>query len=395
VAAAVEVAERDEAPVALHRSDLLFWRMTYDKVNPEIEMAAGALVATGWINEGFASDAQSARYRDWARGLVELYAAGLDPADEPVGVERTVATRTDVIAVSGRIDRLDSRPRADGADGTELVIVDYKTGRRVLSVDDARSSLALALYAIAAARTLHRDCRQVELHHLPSGQVLAWTHTGESLARHLRRAEEVAQECAAADERMRAPLPAANYDEVFPPKPSPVCGWCDYQRFCPEGQQAAAPHRPWDALAELLRAQLGALGGVPERGEGVRGGGRGLHVRVMRGGRDAGAFRVQPGGHVLLERGGPGVVVLAVEDVRRDGPGGQLARPVVGLEQVGAHGDQAGRVIAEHPLLEERQDRRGQAGRHRLRLERGVPHLRDLVLEVRVWRAFDVVQEET
>jgi glyoxylase-like metal-dependent hydrolase (beta-lactamase superfamily II) len=41
VAAAVEVAERDEAPVALHRSDLLFWRMTYDDVDPEIVMAAG------------------------------------------------------------------------------------------------------------------------------------------------------------------------------------------------------------------------------------------------------------------------------------------------------------------------------------------------------------------
>jgi RecB family exonuclease len=162
-----------------------------------------------------------------------------------------VATRTDLIAVSGRIDRLDARPRADGADGTELVIVDYKTGRHVLSVDDARSSLALALYAIAASRTLHRDCRQVELHHLPSGQVLTWTHTDESLARHLRRAEEIAEECAAADERMRAPLPADGYDEVFPPKPSPGCGWCDYQRFCPEGQQAAATHRPWDALAEL------------------------------------------------------------------------------------------------------------------------------------------------
>jgi glyoxylase-like metal-dependent hydrolase (beta-lactamase superfamily II) len=40
VAAAVEVAERDEAPIALHRSDLLFWRMTYDDVEPEIEMAA-------------------------------------------------------------------------------------------------------------------------------------------------------------------------------------------------------------------------------------------------------------------------------------------------------------------------------------------------------------------
>ena len=54
-----------------------------------------------------------------------------------------------------------------------------------------------------------------------------------------------------ADERMRASLPRAEYDEVFPPRTGPGCGWCDYQRSCPEGQAAVAPHRPWDALAEL------------------------------------------------------------------------------------------------------------------------------------------------
>src|SRR6202020_834528 len=130
--------------------------------------AAGGLVSQGWIGEGFAGDAQSARYRDWARSLVEEYVSGLDPADEPVGGERTVATRTDKIAVSGRIDRLDAPPRPDGAEGTELVVVDYKTGRHVLSVDDARSSLALAIYALAASRALRRDCRRGELRHLPS-----------------------------------------------------------------------------------------------------------------------------------------------------------------------------------------------------------------------------------
>jgi len=213
--------------------------------------AAGDLVTSGWINEGFSGEAQSARYREWARALVESYVSELDPADEPVGVERTVGTRTDAIAVSGRIDRLDARPRADGADGTELVVVDYKTGRHLLSVDDARSSLALAIYALAASRSLHRDCRRVELHHLPSGQVLAWEHTAESLQRHLRRAEDIAAECAEADERMRAPLPREKYDEVFPPQPGPGCGWCDYRRSCPEGQAAARAHQPWDALAPL------------------------------------------------------------------------------------------------------------------------------------------------
>jgi len=41
VTAAFEVAERDEAPVALHRSDRLFWRMSHPDVQPEIEMAHG------------------------------------------------------------------------------------------------------------------------------------------------------------------------------------------------------------------------------------------------------------------------------------------------------------------------------------------------------------------
>jgi glyoxylase-like metal-dependent hydrolase (beta-lactamase superfamily II) len=39
VAAAVEVAERDEAPVALHPADRRLWRAEFDGEDPEIEMA--------------------------------------------------------------------------------------------------------------------------------------------------------------------------------------------------------------------------------------------------------------------------------------------------------------------------------------------------------------------
>jgi len=88
----------------------------------------------------------------------------------------------------------------------------------------------------------------VELHHLPTGEIIAWSHTEESLARHMSRAEAIAQECAAADERMRDNLPADRYDEVFPPRPGPSCGWCDYLRHCPEGAAAAITRRPWDGL---------------------------------------------------------------------------------------------------------------------------------------------------
>ena len=236
---------------SIHNTLAAWWREPVARRTVEV---AGTLLERGWITEGFADDAQSARYRDWARRMIEDYVAGLDPAEEPVGVERTVATRTDTIAVSGRIDRLDERPSAAGTAATgptELVVVDYKTGRHVLSTDDARSSLALALYALAATRSLRRDCKRVELHHLPTGQVLAWEHTPESLSRHLRRAEQIAAECADADERMRGALPPEEFDEVFPPVPNPGCGWCDYLRHCPEGRAAAVTRRPWDGLADL------------------------------------------------------------------------------------------------------------------------------------------------
>ncbi len=212
--------------------------------------AAGDLLEDGWLTDGFADDAQALEHRQRCRQMVEGYVAGLDPDREPVGVERTVATRTEVIAVSGRIDRLDDRRPSDGSPG-ELVVVDYKTGRHLLTVDDARTSMALALYALAAERVMRRPCRQVELHHLPTGRVLAWEHTPESLARHMGRAEALAEECAQADEQYKAaaaggvPLREA----AFKPRPSFGCGWCDFRAQCPEGRSAAEPRRPWDGLS--------------------------------------------------------------------------------------------------------------------------------------------------
>jgi RecB family exonuclease len=240
---------------SVHNALAGWWRLPRER---RMVAAAGELLEQGWIDEGFADQAQSDRCRRWARDMVEAYVSVLDPASEPLGVERTVATRTDMIAVSGRIDRLDDRRGPDGS--AELVVVDYKTGRHLLTVDDARTSLPLALYALAAERVMRRPCRRVELHHLPTGRVLGWEHTPESLARQLRRAEDIAAECAAADELYRAgadsgqPGQAPGVDQVFPPRPSPACGWCDFRNRCPEGSAASEPRRPWDGLGSEAEA---------------------------------------------------------------------------------------------------------------------------------------------
>ncbi|MBP2707639.1 PD-(D/E)XK nuclease family protein [Microbispora sp. RL4-1S] len=254
---------------SVHNALAAWWREPYERRTPRM---AAILLTNGWIREGFRDEEQSALWRDRAREMVSGYAETLDPADEPVGVERTVATRTSVIAVSGRIDRLDRR-------GDELVVVDYKTGRRPLTEDDVRSSLALAIYAIAASRMMRRRCHRVELHHLPTGSVAEWEHGDESLGRHLRRAEEIALEASDADEAYRAwassgggtgrsrgssrggsantapsegavaaAIPA-DVEARFPPSPGPICSWCDFRRHCPEGRAASADRLPWDGLA--------------------------------------------------------------------------------------------------------------------------------------------------
>jgi RecB family exonuclease len=234
----------------VHNALAGWWRLSRPQ---RTVAAAGDLLDQGWLADGFADPGQSAAHRSRCRQQVQSYVAGLDPAIEPAGVERTVGTRTDLIAVSGRIDRLDDRravsPAANGPPPGDLVVVDYKTGRHTPTVDDARSSLALALYALAAGRVLRRSCRRVELHHLPTGSVAGWEHTPESLDRQLHRAELIAAECADADDRYHAAAAGgAPADDAFPPRPGPGCGWCDYRARCPEGTAASPHRRPWEGL---------------------------------------------------------------------------------------------------------------------------------------------------
>jgi putative RecB family exonuclease len=198
------------------------------------------LVANNWQNIGFRDDAQSDRAAagtaESVRRYLEQY---VEADDEPVGVERTVATRTETLAVSGRVDRIDDR-------GEELVVVDYKTGRRPLTDDDARGSQALALYVLGVRRTLRRACRRVELHHLPTGSVAAFEHTDESLQRHLDRAESTAADIVTATDTLAA---GADPDDVFPANPGSACSWCDFRRHCPEGRATSREIDSWAGLA--------------------------------------------------------------------------------------------------------------------------------------------------
>ena len=221
--------------VATHNALRDFWDLPPGERTPT---AVERLVRQSWIDVGFRDPAQSADWRVRTTTRVTAYLRGVDRDRQPLGVERTVSLRTETLAVTGRLDRLDDR---DG----ELVVVDYKTGRARLTDDDARTSLPLALYAVAAAGMFRRPCARVELHHLPTGEVLAHEHTAETLSRKVAEAESIASDLRRAD---------ADYAEkgvgsqFFEPRVSPICMWCDFRAHCPQGQRVGPEKADWAGL---------------------------------------------------------------------------------------------------------------------------------------------------
>lgn len=203
---------------------------------------AHALVAGSWVDVGFRDSAMSRRWLRTAQQEVTDYLRGIAPGNRPTGIERTVSVRTRTVALTGRIDRLDDRPTSDG--GRALVVVDYKTSRRPSTVEELRTSLPMAMYAVAVARMFQRPCVDVELHHVPTGTVARHRHTPESLDRKVAEVESIALDLRRADADFQGRGPES---DQFPPRVSALCGWCDYRAHCAEGSQV--PERsPWAAL---------------------------------------------------------------------------------------------------------------------------------------------------
>ncbi|MFC7595230.1 RecB family exonuclease [Terrabacter sp. GCM10028922] len=230
-------AQRAHTSVGIATHNVLrdFWDLPASQRTPA---GVAELVRTSWIDVGFRDPEQSAAWRLRVRDAVTEYLRRSDRERQPVGIERSVSLKTDEIAVTGRVDRLDDR---DG----ELVVVDYKTGRQVPTDDDARTSLPLALYAVASSRMFRRPCHRVELHHVPSGTVAVHEHTDESLARKVAEAESIASDLRRAD---------ADFKDVgvesarFEARTSAICSWCDFRAHCPEGQRMGPEKSDWAGL---------------------------------------------------------------------------------------------------------------------------------------------------
>ena len=215
---------------------------------------ARALLRRHWSSDGFRDQEQSAQIYERTADELVSYVVTIDPTFEPLSRERSVALTTTRAAIRGRVDRLDER--IDDS-GDHVVVVDYKTSRRPLRPDDARTSIALALYVAGVRRILKRRSFRVELHHVPTGTVVSHDYDESALARQLDRVDVIATDVATAVHHAQTLERAAQAGEVealdrldalFPARPGPLCRWCPMRSWCPAGDAMGPLHRPWDAV---------------------------------------------------------------------------------------------------------------------------------------------------
>jgi putative RecB family exonuclease len=160
--------------------------------------------------------AEEAFFAD-AAALVEAYFRIEDPTQvREIGIELRLEARIGDLALRGVIDRLDLDA------GGELVVTDYKTGRPPFQHREQQKLGGVNFYAFLCQEVLGRRPTRVRLMFLRTGEVIEATPSEQSVRFLTQRTAAVFQ----------AVEKACRQDD-FRPRPSGLCGFCNFKQWCP------------------------------------------------------------------------------------------------------------------------------------------------------------------
>jgi DNA helicase II / ATP-dependent DNA helicase PcrA len=173
---------------------------------------------TEWTSAGYEDEYQEAEYKKDGREQLKTFHASI-AAEAPNILDQEkpfeLPLENDVI-LAGRMDQVNDLGR------NNVEIIDYKTGKPRKEAD-ARKSLQLSIYALAAKEIFEWNPVRLVFHYLQDNSTLVTTRDAKQIA----DAEKIIQETAA-DIRAKR----------FPPRPGYACRSCAYSLICPAHEES-------------------------------------------------------------------------------------------------------------------------------------------------------------
>lgn len=123
--------------------------------------------------------------------------------------------------ITGKIDRIDKIP------DDLFEVIDYKTTKKMPSQESVNKDLQLSLYHLGVASrwpsfVQEKRPLKVSLYYLKHGEKLS----------SLRNAQDLKATQEGIIKNIES-ITSANQAEKFEPRPSALCDWCEYQKWCP------------------------------------------------------------------------------------------------------------------------------------------------------------------
>jgi ATP-dependent exoDNAse (exonuclease V) beta subunit len=176
----------------------------------------------------FPNKAIARQFRREGEIMIDRYVKYLKPG-QAVVAETSFKVELEGHRITGRIDRVD-------AIGKNLVISDYKTSKSPVSWEEARESLQLAIYFLAATEDPDLSARGN-----PISMQLIYPNVPPTRGDVQRRSQKP-EEAKIALERLPV-LMEGVLAEDFRPNPEANCRWCKFKPLCPlwsEGKELPA-----------------------------------------------------------------------------------------------------------------------------------------------------------
>ena len=231
----------------VHRAlELLFLHPPADRTPAALDACIDAAIVEYRVHPDFTSlrldaDVEREFFAD-CRQLAANYMQLEDPRRvRAIGLELRLEAPVGDLTLRGIIDRLDLD------DNGELVVTDYKTGRAPHPNFERKSLSGVHFYAFLCESVFGRIPAAVRLVYLRSGEVITATPSPQSTRFMTTRTSAVWKAVATACER-----------DDFRPKPSTLCNYCAYQRWCPAygGDPSLAATEAPLVLASMVGPEL-------------------------------------------------------------------------------------------------------------------------------------------